>query len=115
MYAAQAIPAVSRSWLHASARRGVFVRAMNDPALLPNPRPMRKTARMIENVYTDAPSISDSVRVHTTSAPSAVSPDRPIARYTVREAAETGVLEAAAVEPASVSRVAMAAGRCGAR
>ena len=42
---------------------------MNDPTLLPNPSAMRKTARMIENVYTDAPNRSDSARVQTTSAP----------------------------------------------
>ena len=40
------------------------------------PRPMRNTPRMIENVYVVPPSSSDSSRVHTTSAPSAVSPLR---------------------------------------
>src|SRR4029078_13374781 len=82
MYAAHATAAVSPSWLQPSALRARLARATTDPALLPNPRPIRNTARMIEKVYTDAPSISDSNRVQTTSAPSADNPDNAIATYT---------------------------------
>ena len=40
----------------------------------------QNTAKIIENVYTDAPNVSDSNRVHTTSAPSAHAPDSAMAR-----------------------------------
>ena len=42
------------------------------------PSPSRNTARINENVYVVAPNRSDSIRVQTTSAPSAVSPDNAI-------------------------------------
>src|ERR1051325_9070793 len=83
MNAVQAMPAASESWHHISATRGRTIpRASSAPALLPRPSPIRKTARMIENVYTDAPSMSERSRVHTTSAPSALIPDSAIATYT---------------------------------
>src|SRR5665811_1039216 len=58
-------------------------RARNAPRVLPIPRPIRNTARINEKVYTVPPSISESRRVQTTSAPSADIPERAIARYTV--------------------------------
>src|SRR5688572_19004441 len=58
------------------------MRAIHAPTALPIPRPHRKTAAIIENVYTVPPSSSDNTRVHTTSAPRAPMPDRPIAAYT---------------------------------
>ena len=54
-------------------------------AQLPIPTPNKKTARMIENVYTVPPKSSDSRRVQITSAPSAAHPDNPIARYTAHD------------------------------
>ena len=72
--------AVSSSWQTPSAKRGFFaVRAMTEPTLLPIPSPTRNAARMSENVYVVAPSRSDSSRVHTASAASAVAPDSAIA------------------------------------
>src|SRR4051794_28664141 len=65
-------------------------RARNAPRLLPIPRPIRKTARIKEKVYTVAPSISESRRVQTTSAPSADIPERAIARYTAQAPAARG-------------------------
>ena len=68
-----------------------------EPTLLPMPSPMRNAARMSENVYVVAPSSSDSRRVQTTSAASAVAPesaivdvDRPRARRNERAAADIG-------------------------
>ena len=43
------------------------------------------TKRIIENVYTVAPSSRDSRRVQITSAPSAPAPDNAIATYTIRD------------------------------
>jgi hypothetical protein len=64
-----------------SATRGRFaVRPIAAPTLLPIPRPSRNTARICENVYVVAPNRSESIRVHTTSAPSAVMPEIAIAR-----------------------------------
>jgi hypothetical protein len=51
MAAVQAMAATMRNWQMPSASFGFFsVLAMNEPMLLPMPRPVRKTARMIENV-----------------------------------------------------------------
>ena len=51
MYALQAIAPTFSSWHQPSATRGrSMLFAMSEPRLLPMPRPMRKTARMIENV-----------------------------------------------------------------
>src|SRR4029079_6406235 len=108
MYAAHATAAVSPSWLQPSALGARLARATTAPALLPNPRPIRNTARMIEKVYTDAPSISDSNRVQTTSVASADSPDSALATYT-RFNRQTRI------GCADASRVVCTAGRCGAR
>ena len=48
-YAAQAMAPASAIWHQPSAALDP-VRARIDPAALPNPSPIRKTARMIENV-----------------------------------------------------------------
>src|SRR4051812_10928682 len=78
-YAAHAIAPQSSSWHQPSARLGdARSRASVEPAVLPTPRPTRKTARISANVYTVAPKWSDSRRVHTTSAESAVKPDSAI-------------------------------------
>ena len=83
MCAVQAIAAASNIWQIPKAIRGDIVpRARNDPTLLPIPSPTRNTAKMIENVYTVPPSISETSRVQTTSAPSADMPDNAIATYT---------------------------------
>src|SRR5262245_49534574 len=83
MYAAQAIDMHSSSWHHASATRGRATRLPSaEPTLLPMPRPVRKTARINENVYVVAPKSSESVRVQRTSAASAVMPDMAMTRYT---------------------------------
>src|SRR5947209_6909083 len=76
----QRMAAASRSWQQPSASRAEVRRDSAAPAALPSPSPTRNTARMIENVYTVAPSISESRRVQTTSAPSAVSPESAIAQ-----------------------------------
>ena len=55
--------------------------------LLPMPSPTRNTARMIENVYTVAPSISDRSRVQITSAASAEAPESAIVTYTDQDSA----------------------------
>src|SRR5688572_26819745 len=76
-YAAHASDAHSPTWHQPSAKRAfVPPRASAAPRLLPIPRPTRNTARMSEKVYVVAPSSSDSIRVQTTCAPSAVSPDK---------------------------------------
>src|SRR5689334_23333362 len=81
--AVHAIAAQRSSWHDASASRGrARLRARADPTLLPMPRPTRKAARISENVYTVAPKSRDSVRVHTTSAASAVNPESAIVMYT---------------------------------
>jgi hypothetical protein len=49
-HAAHATPPTTRSCVHPSARRARPARAKSEPALLPNPSAIRKTARMIENV-----------------------------------------------------------------
>src|SRR4051812_17750325 len=85
MIADQAMAAVKSHWQTPSATRAVVARrARSAPRLLPIPRPVRNTARIKEKVYTVAPSISDSRRVQTTSAPSADIPERAIARYTAQ-------------------------------
>ena len=77
-----AAPAI-RIWQTPSATRALAtLRAKNAPALLPIPSPTRNIARIIEKVYTVAPSMSDKSRVHTTSAPRAHRPDRPMVIYT---------------------------------
>ena len=55
MYAVQKMPSVSSSCDQPSASRGRIDRATQDPAVLPIPRPIRNTARMIEKTYTVAP------------------------------------------------------------
>jgi hypothetical protein len=80
-YAAHAMLTMTSSWHQPSAVRGYAIdRAITDPTVLPIPSPNRNTARISEKVYTVAPSISDSRRVHTTSDPSAVTPDSAIVR-----------------------------------
>ncbi len=81
--AAQRMAPTSSPWQTPSAARAVASdRAAAEPTALPMPRPSRNTARMSENVYTVAPSSSDSRRVHTTSAPRAVMPEIPMAIMT---------------------------------
>ena len=85
MTAVQAMAAVRSHWQAPSATRADPARrARSAPRLLPIPRPVRNTARIKEKVYTVPPSISDSRRVQTTSAPSADIPERAIARYTAQ-------------------------------
>ena len=85
MTAVQAMAAVRSHWQAPSATRADAARrARNAPRLLPIPRPIRNTARINEKVYTVPPSISESRRVQTTSAPSADIPERAIARYTAQ-------------------------------
>src|SRR5215831_817290 len=82
-YAAHAIAPVSSNWQTPSARRGFFaVRAMADPPVLPKPRPRRNAARISEKVYVVAPRSSDSRRVQTASAASAVAPESAMVTYT---------------------------------
>ena len=51
MYALHAMAPTLSSWHHPSAMRGrSTLFAMIDPRLLPMPRPIRKTARINENV-----------------------------------------------------------------
>ena len=79
-YAAQARHTHNPSWHQPSAILGFDrLRAIADPRLLPMPRPTRNTARISEKVYVVAPKSSDSIRVHTTSDPSAVRPDSAMA------------------------------------
>jgi hypothetical protein len=76
MNAAHATAMATIIWHTPSATRGrTMPPASHDPTLLPMPRPVRNTARMIEKVYTVAPSISDSRRAQITSAASAVAPE----------------------------------------
>src|SRR5258708_4406676 len=85
MTAVQAIAAIRSHWQAPSATcADAALRARNAPRLLPIPRPIRNTARIKEKVYTVPPSISESRRVQTTSAPSADIPERAIARYTAQ-------------------------------
>ena len=80
MCALHAIAPTFNSWHQPSATRGrAMLFAMSDPRLLPMPRPMRNTARMIENVYVLAPNSRLRMRVQTTSAASAQKPDSAIA------------------------------------
>src|SRR6202521_2749301 len=86
--AAQAIARVNITWHQPNISRGCARReALNAAAQLPIPIPTRNTARMMENVYTVAPSISDTRRVQITSAPSAQHPDSAMVTWTsqVRE------------------------------
>src|SRR5260370_343242 len=83
MYAVHAMAAASSIWLQPSSALGDFaVRAVIAPPVLPMARPTRNTARMMENVYTVATSISPSRRVQITSAASAVAPESAIVTYT---------------------------------
>src|SRR5262245_8651699 len=85
MKAAQAIAGTSSAWQMANASSGRWLaRAIAAPTPLPIPRPARYTARIIANVYTVVPRSSESPRVHTTSPPSAVSPEAAIAIHTRR-------------------------------
>src|SRR5437868_10672417 len=80
MYAVHATAPASSIWLQPSADRArPERRASSDPTALPPPKPTRNTARIIEKVYTVAPSISPSRRVQITSAPSAQAPERAMA------------------------------------
>ena len=84
--AAQAMAPTSSTWHQPSARRGCArVRDSIDPAPLPIPSPTRKTARMMEKVYTDPPNSRPSWRVQITSAASALKPDSAITTYTAAE------------------------------
>ena len=75
MYAVHATAPASSNWQIPMATRGrTEPRSMADADTLPIPMPTRNTARMMENVYTVAPSSRPSSRVQTTSAPSAVAP-----------------------------------------
>src|SRR4051812_30481432 len=88
MTAVQAMAAVRANWQAPSASLAdAAPRATMAPRVLPIPRPIRNTARINENVYTVPPSISESKRVQTTSAPRADIPERAIARYTAQEPA----------------------------
>jgi hypothetical protein len=76
MYAVQAMAPHSSTWHQPSAARGLdTLRPIAEPAALPTPRPTRNAARIRENVYVLPPKSSESRRVHTTSAASAVIPD----------------------------------------
>ena len=80
-HAVQAMAATSSSCAYPRARTGSLVRrSMPDPTPLPTEMPHRNTPRMIEKVYVVAPISSVKSRVQTTSAPSAVIPDRPMIR-----------------------------------
>src|SRR5262249_21170972 len=68
----------------APPRPGAARRARRAPCVLPIPTPIRNTARISEKVYTVPPSINESRRVQTTSAPSADIPERAIVRYTAQ-------------------------------
>src|SRR5689334_19272812 len=48
MYAVQKMPNMSRSCDQPSASRGRIDRAIQEPAVLPMPNPIKKTARIIE-------------------------------------------------------------------
>src|SRR4051812_32048113 len=108
MAAVQAM-AAARSHRQApnATRADAARRAREAPRLLPIPRPIRKTARIKEKVYTVPPSISESRRVQTTSAPSADIPERAIARYTAQA-------PAARPAPSSMAGSAVDASRVGA-
>src|SRR4051794_16090486 len=85
MTAVQATAAVRSHWQMPSASCAEAARRVSRaPRLLPIPRPIRNTARIKEKAYTVAPSISESRRVQTTSAPSADIPERAIAGYTAQ-------------------------------
>src|SRR5215470_8814460 len=81
MNADHAIATINRAWQMPRSLRGlVLQRDMAEARLLPMPRPVRKTARMIENAYTLTPNSIDNNRVQITSAPRAAIPDRPMTR-----------------------------------
>src|SRR4051794_21780366 len=85
MAAVQAMAAVRSHWQTPSATcADAARRARNAPRLLPIPRPIRNTARIKEKVYTVPPSIKESRRVQTTSAPIADIPESAIAGYTAQ-------------------------------
>src|SRR5687767_3555460 len=84
IHAVQAIARPSNPWQTPNASLGRSItRATTDAAELPIPRPNRNTARMIENVYTVPPRISDSSRVQITSAPNAQNPEIAMAAYII--------------------------------
>ena len=119
MMPAHATAAHTPAWHQPSAVAGrARLRASADPTLLPMPRPSRNPARMRENVYVVPPKSSESRRVHTTSAESAVNPESAIARKMVRRStrcawAEAGPAAAARRPPASSGPSAPAGMRCG--
>src|SRR5690242_4578446 len=83
MYADHAIAAIRNTWDKARSHLGFLLqRDIAEALLLPMPRAVRKTARMIEKAYTDAPNSIESRRFQITSAPSAAIPDSDIAAYT---------------------------------
>ncbi len=83
MYALQAMAPTLSIWHQPRASRGrATVRAISAPRLLPIPRPMRNTPRMIENVYVLAPNSRLSSRVQITSAASAQKPESAMATNT---------------------------------
>ncbi len=69
----------SKTWHHPSASsRPRSLRDEREPLPLPSARPIRNTARMMENTYTVAPISMPMSRVQTTSAPSALAPESPM-------------------------------------
>jgi hypothetical protein len=85
MMPAHATATPTPAWHQPSATPGrAKFRASADARLLPIPRPSRKPARMSEKVYVVPPKSSESRRVQTTSAESAVNPESAIARKMVR-------------------------------
>src|ERR1043166_3648945 len=108
--AVHATAIASSNWLQPSSARGLrAVRAASEPARLPMPSPTRNTARIIEKVYTVAPSISPSKRVQITSPPSAVAPEIAIVTYTGQApAAITGAVAASVGGASFGARLAIA-------
>src|SRR3954454_10719566 len=112
MTAVQAMAAVRSHWQTPSATRAdAAPRARKAPRVLPIPRPIRNTARIKEKVYTVPPSISESRRVQTTSAPNADIPERAIAIYTAQAPAARPALPSVAGRGAVASYRAGAAAR----
>src|SRR5271156_3696178 len=97
-YAAHAMAPARAIWHQPSAAFDPD-RARIDPPPLPKPSPNKKTARMIENVYTVAPIMTERSRVQITSAPSAHIPDSAMVMYTSH--GREGAANAAAAAPFS--------------